>query len=298
MSLGDIESHENSIMGSITRLPSLWLLSTVLLTNTVNKSRELAGSIANAIYDTTSIKDCGGSNSILWIVQTEQSNESLTSKHLFCFVCEYRNEIEPVWGGNISGRSRIRWNLAWASSPVEVFNKGALCSKLERRQGPPNTTPSPVSNDNLVHLSTKIHQHVGPQGFLWSWNLPRRFSVCDVVCTWMHECMNAWMRECVDVCMTACPGCSSCKFTLVHMKSSQALNRFTAAFNRHLNDIQTLVPKPPQSVLAVCCCAEMCTLLQVLLKALCISFCHPGPPPSPWHQEAHSQQKVFLKGSD
>lgn len=240
MSLGDIESHENSIMGSITRLPSLWLLSTVLLTNTVNKSRELAGSIANAIYDTTSIKDCGGSNSILWIVQTEQSNESLTSKHLFCFVCEYRNEIEPVWGGNISGRSRIRWNLAWASSPVEVFNKGALCSKLERRQGPPNTTPSPVSNDNLVHLSTKIHQHVGPQGFLWSWNLPRRFSVCDVVCTWMHERMNAWMCAWLHV-LVAAPANSRLfiwsplrLWTDLQRRSTGTLMTFRLLFPNHL----------------------------------------------------------------
>ena len=88
-----------------------------------------------------------------------------------------------------------------------------------------------------------------------------------------HECMNAWM--------TARPGRSYCKFTLVHMKSSQALNRFTVGLNSHLNDIQTLSQDSLRWFGDVCCCAEICTLLQVLLKALCISFCHPGPPPSP-----------------
>lgn len=101
----DIESHVNSIMGSIMRLPSPWLFSTVLLNNMVNKSREIAGSISH-----------------LW----------------------------------------------------------------HNQKSPPPPPPHLFQWPSHVHLSTKLHQHTGPQGFLWSWNLPWRFSVCDVVCSWMR----------------------------------------------------------------------------------------------------------------
>lgn len=199
----DIESHVNSIMGSIMRLPSPWLFSTVLLNNMVNKSREIAGSISH-----------------LW-----------------------HNQKSPP--------------------PATSFSMTISCPSVHKAPSAYGSTRLPMKLKSAV----------------------------EVQCLWCCVLMNAWM--------TARPGRSYCKFTLVHMESSQALNRFTAGFNRHLNDIQTLVPKPPQWVLAVCCSAEICTLLQVLLKAaLCMSFCHPGPPLSPWRQQAHSQQKVFLKGSD